>query len=98
MERPVPLSATHTGLVGPKAMPHEFTRFGSTVAAHPGTSEIKLVCVTLWALARVDRPAATRAKANSVVLALFGIHHDIKILLGIIVANANHVLASILGQ
>ena len=42
VETLVPLSATHHGVVGPAARPQALTRFGSTLAAAPGTSETSL--------------------------------------------------------
>src|ERR1041384_266946 len=38
---PVPLSATHHGLVALRASPQGLTRWGSVVAASPGTSETR---------------------------------------------------------
>jgi hypothetical protein len=88
VETPVPLSATHAGLVALKAMPHAFTRFGSTVAAHPGTSETRFVCEYVCALATVGNPAAIRvtATAKNAARALLGIHQVIAILLEVYVA------------
>src|SRR6266536_1785800 len=44
VETPVPLSATHQGLVALRARPHGLTRFGSVTGASPGISETRLVC------------------------------------------------------
>ena len=41
VERSVPLSDTHQGVVGPDVSPHALTRFGSRFAAAPGTSETR---------------------------------------------------------
>jgi hypothetical protein len=41
--RPVPLSATHSGVVGPVARPHGLTRLGSVSCATPGRSLTRLV-------------------------------------------------------
>ena len=43
VETPLPLSATHHGLVGDRVNPQGLTRFGSTVGATPGRSETRLV-------------------------------------------------------
>src|ERR1700749_4572354 len=40
-------SDTQNGLVAEKEMPHGFLRLGSVTAARPGTSEMRLVCVTI---------------------------------------------------
>jgi hypothetical protein len=40
---PVPLFATHHGLVALALNPHALTKFGSVIFAKPGTSETKLV-------------------------------------------------------
>src|SRR5204862_6604583 len=44
VETPVPLSATHHGLVELDVRPHGLTRLGSVSAANPGTSETRFVC------------------------------------------------------
>src|SRR3954470_10413877 len=44
VETPVPLSATHHGLLELRASPQGLTRFGSVVGAIPGTSDTRLVC------------------------------------------------------
>src|SRR5262245_29152760 len=59
----VPLAATHTGVVGPCAMPQALTRLGSVTSALPGTSETRLCWTTrLGALASAvpSTPTATR--------------------------------------
>ena len=43
VDRSVPLSATHHGLVALRARPQPLTRFGSVAAAAPGTSETSRV-------------------------------------------------------
>ena len=43
VDRSVPLSATHHGLVALRASPQPLTRFGSVAAAAPGTSETSRV-------------------------------------------------------
>src|SRR3954468_2482615 len=40
---PVPLLATHSGVVGPAARPHGLTRLGSVSCARPGMSLTRLV-------------------------------------------------------
>src|SRR5512142_2229108 len=40
----VPLSATHSGVVGPRARPQAFFRLGSISCAAPLMSETRLVC------------------------------------------------------
>src|SRR5689334_5045585 len=42
VERPVPLSATHHGVVGPAAIPQALTRFGSVWLAVMAPSETRL--------------------------------------------------------
>src|SRR5919204_2322642 len=44
---PDPLSETHKPLFSPSVIPHGFTRFGSVVAARPGTSETRFVWVNV---------------------------------------------------
>src|SRR5689334_14889255 len=44
VETLVPLSATHSGVVGPRARPHAFFRLGSISCAAPLMSETRLVC------------------------------------------------------
>src|SRR5215470_8879398 len=44
VETPVPLSATHQGVVGPCTNPQEFTRLGSVNWARPERSETRFVC------------------------------------------------------
>src|SRR6266513_401667 len=44
VETPVPLSATHQGLVALAVRPHGLTRSGSVTGARPGISETRLVC------------------------------------------------------
>src|ERR687887_496961 len=46
---PLPFSATHNPLLVPRVMPQGFTKFGSVVAASPGTSETRFVCVNVTA-------------------------------------------------
>src|SRR3954468_12063926 len=53
--RPVPLSATHSGVVGPAARPHGLTRLGSVSCATPGMSLTRLVWRYPWCIA--DAPA-----------------------------------------
>src|SRR5689334_12762469 len=43
VETLVPLSATHSGVVGPRARPQAFTRLGSSSCAAPLTLETRLV-------------------------------------------------------
>src|SRR5215831_17111555 len=64
-------------------MPHAFFRCASTVGAQAATSDTRFVCEYRCALARVENPEATRARVKSAVCALFCIHQDIEILLGI---------------
>src|SRR5215471_17304005 len=45
VETPVPLSATHQGVVGPCTNPQEFTRLGSVNCATPVRSETRFVCL-----------------------------------------------------
>src|SRR3954451_6689595 len=52
---PVPLSATHSGVVGPAARPHGLTRLGSVSCATPGMSLTRLVWRYPWCIA--DAPA-----------------------------------------
>src|ERR1044071_1273120 len=42
VETPVPLSATHAGVLGPNDSPHALTRFGSVVSAWPGVAAARL--------------------------------------------------------
>src|SRR5437867_8478134 len=44
VETPVPLSATHHGLVELRASPQGFTKLGSVLAARLGMSETRLIC------------------------------------------------------
>src|SRR5215472_12701717 len=44
---PVPLSETQIGLMEEKAIPHGLTNCGSVVAATPGISDTRFVCVKL---------------------------------------------------
>src|SRR5919204_4592564 len=63
---PEPLSETQRPLFSPSVIPHGLTRFGSVVAARPGTSETRLVCVNVGvpAVAAGEAPGekATTAK------------------------------------
>src|SRR6476619_6900455 len=52
---PVPLLATHSGVVGPAARPHGLTRLGSVSCARPGMSLTRLVWRKPWCMA--DAPA-----------------------------------------
>src|SRR5438552_4175832 len=45
VDTPVPLSATHQGVVGPCTNPQELTRFGSWNIATLGRSETRFVCL-----------------------------------------------------
>ena len=42
LDTSAPLLLIHSGVVGPAAMPHGFTRFGSVIRATPSISEIRL--------------------------------------------------------
>src|SRR6476661_86382 len=67
VDRPVPLSAIHAGVVGPNESPHALTRLGSVISAAPGVSATRLRWWkpdSLWALA-TDGSAATRTTATS---------------------------------
>jgi hypothetical protein len=44
VETSAPLSATHSGVVGPAAWPQGLTRFESVIRATPAMSEIRFVC------------------------------------------------------
>ena len=64
----VPLSATHSGVVGPKASPQGFFRLGSTICAPTVVrSEIRLVWVNSlsWPWVRADAAGAATATASA---------------------------------
>src|SRR5258708_2364701 len=64
----VPLSATHSGVVGPKASPQGFFRLGSTTCAPTVLrSETRLVCRNslAWPWVRADAAGAATATASA---------------------------------
>src|SRR5882672_2533841 len=64
----VPLSATHSGVVGPKASPQGFFRLGSTTCAPTVLrSETRLVCRNSlsWPWVRADAAGAATATASA---------------------------------
>src|SRR5436309_1426670 len=69
VERSVPLSATHHGVVGPAARPHALTRFGSVCAAWPGRSDTSFVTRYEFEAARAPAPglAASALPANRAI-------------------------------
>src|SRR5258708_16377962 len=63
----VPLSATHSGVVGPKASPQGFFRLGSTICAPTVVRlETRLVCRNSlsWPWVRADAAGAATAPAS----------------------------------
>src|SRR5437868_3224374 len=52
---PDPFSEIQSPLLSPKAIPHGLTRFGSVLAAIPGRSETRFVCVNVGAPGVADR-------------------------------------------
>src|SRR6266536_2666783 len=44
VDTPVPLSATHQGVVGPCTNPQAWTRLGSVIWARPARAETRFVC------------------------------------------------------
>src|SRR5262245_38289029 len=64
----VPLSATHSGVVGPKASPQGFFRLGSTICAPTVVRlETRLVCRNSlpWPWVRADAAGAATATASA---------------------------------
>src|SRR6266498_1273784 len=61
VETSVPLPATQTGVAGPAAIPHAFTRLESVRMARPGTSDTRLVW--WYAAAGCARAADTRVSS-----------------------------------
>src|SRR4029077_10826056 len=80
VETSVPLSDTHSGVLGPCDIPQAFTRFGSVIAACPGWSETRLVWVNVGpnccGSSRLCAPAVSGYAIRLAVAALVAIQRN----------------------